>query len=190
MCRAICMGHCRTAIVLVQRLMLKKEPWRPDSQFVSLIATKKFTGVRGLEPLKAEPESAVIPLHHTPKINDLAQLVVYRNLANQSISLKINQFCRQFAGNACKKSVWFVVKQDYDFYLMSLFWKRFVWRDDRYCFKAKHYTNKGGLYTHRSCSKEAECIKILQHKYGKRVVGTVKNKPWKIKLMVALPEKA
>lgn len=83
-----------------------------------------------------------------------------------------------------------VVKQDYDFYLMTLYWKRFVWRDDRYCFKAKHYTNKGGLYTHRSCSKEIECIKILQQKFGKVVVGTVKNKPWKVKLSVALPPKA
>lgn len=83
-----------------------------------------------------------------------------------------------------------VVKQDYDFYLMSLFWKRFIWRDDRYCFEAKHYTNKGGLYTHRSCSKEIECIKILQQKFSKQVVGTVKNKPWKIKLTTHLSPKA
>lgn len=83
-----------------------------------------------------------------------------------------------------------VVKQDYDFYLMTLYWKRFIWRDDRYCFAAKHYTNKGGLYTHRSCSKEIECIKILQQKFGKKVVGTVKDKPWKVKLSVSLPSKA
>jgi hypothetical protein len=73
-----------------------------------------------------------------------------------------------------------VVKQDYDFFLMTLFWKRFVWRDQRYCFVAKHYTNKGGLCDHRSTSKEIECIKILQQKFGKQVVGTVRDKPWKV----------
>jgi len=30
-----------------------------------------------------------------------------------------------------------VVKQDYDFFLMSLYWKRFIWRDDRYGFQVK-----------------------------------------------------
>jgi hypothetical protein len=73
-----------------------------------------------------------------------------------------------------------VVKQDYDFFLMTLFWKRFVWRDQRYCFVAKHYTNKGGLCDHRSTSKEIACIKILQQKFGTNVVGTVKDKPWKV----------
>jgi len=73
-----------------------------------------------------------------------------------------------------------VVKQDYDFYLMTLFWKRFVWRDDRYAFLAKHYTNKGGLASHRSINKEVECVKILQQKFGSGVVGTVKDKPWKV----------
>lgn len=73
-----------------------------------------------------------------------------------------------------------VVKQDYDFFLMSLFWKRFIWRDDRYAFVARHYTNKGGLCGLRSTNKEIECIKILQHKFGSHVVGTVKDKPWKV----------
>jgi hypothetical protein len=63
---------------------------------------------------------------------------------------------------------------------MSLYWKRFIWRDDRYAFLAKHYTNKGGLCSHRSTNKEIECIKILQQKFGKQVVGTVKDKPWKV----------
>ena len=75
-----------------------------------------------------------------------------------------------------------VVKQDYDFFLMSLYWKRYIWRDDRYGFLAKHYTNKGGLCAHRSTNKEIECIKILQQKFGKHVVGTVKDKPWKVVL--------
>jgi hypothetical protein len=39
-----------------------------------------------------------------------------------------------------------VVKQAYDFFLMSIYWKRFIWRDDRYAFLAKHYTNKGGVF--------------------------------------------
>lgn len=73
-----------------------------------------------------------------------------------------------------------VVKQDYDFYLMTLYWKRFIWRDDRYGFSAMHYTNKGGLASHRSTNKEIECIKILQQKFGSKVVGTVKDKPWKV----------
>lgn len=75
-----------------------------------------------------------------------------------------------------------VVKQDYDFFLMSLYWKRFIWRDDRYAFLAKHYTNKGGLCAHRSINKEIECIKILQQKFGKHVVETVKDKHWKVVL--------
>ena len=75
-----------------------------------------------------------------------------------------------------------VVKQDYDYFLLTLYWKRFVWRDERYCFIAKHYTNKGGLTDHRSTPKEIECIKILQRKFGSHVVGTVKDKPWKVVL--------
>lgn len=73
-----------------------------------------------------------------------------------------------------------VVKQDYDFYLMTLYWKRFVWRDERYCFIARHYTNKGGLADLRSTTKEVECVKILQAKFGSHIVTTVKDKPWKI----------
>lgn len=83
-----------------------------------------------------------------------------------------------------------VVKQDYDFYLMSLFWKRFVWRDDRYSFIAKHYTNTGGLFTHRSTIKEKQCIKVLQQKFGRKVVTTVKDKPWKVVINTNLPPKA
>ena len=32
-----------------------------------------LAGERGFEPLKAEPESAVIPLHHSPKLNVINQ---------------------------------------------------------------------------------------------------------------------
>jgi hypothetical protein len=35
---------------------------------------------------------------------------------------------------------------------MTLYWKRFVWRDDRYEFSAMHYTNKDGLAPRRSAS--------------------------------------
>lgn len=48
-----------------------------------------FTGVRGFEPLKAEPESAVIPLHHTPKINDLQYLTI---LHERSKRVKLDHF--------------------------------------------------------------------------------------------------
>jgi len=113
-------------------------------------------------------------------------LVVSRTKCKLSTRDRINGFAMGIIKDGQRFDPRLLVKQDYDFYLMSLFWKRFIWRDDRYCFEAKHYTNKGGLYTHRSCSKEVECIKILQHKYGKRVVGMVKN----IKLTVALPAKA
>lgn len=54
--------------------------------------------------MKIESESAVLPLHNSPKTNDFAQLVVYLNSPNQSISLKIDQFCRQFADNVCRNS--------------------------------------------------------------------------------------
>ncbi len=63
---------------------------------------------------------------------------------------------------------------------MHPFSTRNRWRDDRYAFLAKHYTNKGGLCAHRTINKEIECIKILQQKFGKHIVGTVKDKPWKV----------
>ena len=47
-----------------------------------------MAGERGFEPLKAEPESAVIPLHHSPKFNDLNQQVVYINCPVWSIWTK------------------------------------------------------------------------------------------------------
>ena len=47
-----------------------------------------MAGVRGFEPLKAEPESAVIPLHHTPKINDLQYLTI---LHERSKGVKLGQ---------------------------------------------------------------------------------------------------
>ncbi len=56
-----------------------------------------MAGVRGFEPLKAEPESAVIPLHHTPKINDLQYLTI---LHERSKGVKLGQiglFCKRFA---------------------------------------------------------------------------------------------
>jgi hypothetical protein len=44
-----------------------------------------MAGERGFEPLKAEPESAVIPLHHSPKYKALNQQVVYINYPVWSI---------------------------------------------------------------------------------------------------------
>jgi hypothetical protein len=75
-----------------------------------------------------------------------------------------------------------VLKADYDFFLMSLYWKRFVWRDERYCFIAKHYTNKGGCSDYRSVPRELACVEILKQKFGTQVVGTVRDKPWKVVL--------
>ena len=48
----------------------------------------KMAGERGFEPLKAEPESAVIPLHHSPKYKALNQQVVYINCPIWSIWTK------------------------------------------------------------------------------------------------------
>jgi hypothetical protein len=93
---------------------------------------------------------------------------------------RINGFAMGVIKDGQRFDLRLVVKQDYDFFLMSLYWKRFIWRDDRYAFLAKHYTNKGGLCAHRSVNKEIQCIKILQQKYGRHVVGTVKDKPWKV----------
>ena len=47
---------------------------------------------------------------------------------------------------------------------------------------AKPCTNKGGLCSHRSTNKEIEYVNILQQKFGKNVVGMVKDKPWKVVL--------
>jgi len=73
-----------------------------------------------------------------------------------------------------------VVKQDFDFFLMTLYWKRFIWRDDRYAFVAKHYTNSGGLAAHRSIDMETRCIRIVQEKFGEHIVQQDKKMPWKV----------
>jgi len=57
-------------------------------------------------------------------------------------------------------------------------------RDDRYAFLAKHYADKGGLCAHRCTNKEIECLMILQQKFGKQVVGTVKDKPTRFFIFV------
>ncbi len=46
-----------------------------------------MAGVGGLEPPQAEPESAVLPLHNTPKTTVFKQFVVY---ILHEISVNIN----------------------------------------------------------------------------------------------------
>jgi hypothetical protein len=112
--------------------------------------------------------------------NEIADIRKFDYLQPFAPRKRINGFAMGIIKDDQRFDPRLVVKQDYDFFLMSLYWKRFIWRDDRYAFLAKHYTNKGGLCSHRSTNKEIECIKILQQKFGKRVVGTVKDKPWKV----------
>ena len=112
--------------------------------------------------------------------NEIADIRKFDYLQPFTTRDRINGFAMGIIKDGQRFDPRLVVKQDYDFFLMSLYWKRFIWRDDRYAFLAKHYTNKGGLCAHRSTNKEIECIKILQQKFGKQVVGTVKDKPWKV----------
>ena len=112
--------------------------------------------------------------------NEIADIRKFDYLQPFSTRDRINGFAMGIIKDGQRFDSRLVVKQDYDFFLMSLYWKRFIWRDDRYAFLAKHYTNKGGLCAHRSTNKEIACIKILQQKFGKQVVGTVKDKPWKV----------
>jgi hypothetical protein len=112
--------------------------------------------------------------------NEIADIRKFDYLQPFSTRDRINGFAMGIIKDGQRFDPRLVVKQDYDFFLMSLYWKRFIWRDDRYAFLAKHYTNKGGLCAHRSTNKEIACINILQQKFGKQVVGTVKDKPWKV----------
>ncbi len=43
---------------------------------------------------------------------------------------RINGFAMGIIKNGQRFDPRLVVKQDYDFYLMSLYWKRCIWRDD------------------------------------------------------------
>jgi hypothetical protein len=112
--------------------------------------------------------------------NEIPDLRKFNYIDPFSTRDRINGFAMGIIKDGQRFDPRLVVKQDYDFFMMSLYWKRFIWRDDRYSFVAKHYTNKGGLCAHRSTSKEIECIKILQEKFGSQYVGTVKDKPWKV----------
>lgn len=114
--------------------------------------------------------------------NEIPDIRKFDYISPFSTRDRINGFAMGIIKDGQRFDPRLVVKQDYDFFLMTLYWKHFIWRDDRYAFLAKHYTNKGGLSSHRSINKEIECIKILQHKFGTHVVGTVKDKPWKVVL--------
>lgn len=76
-----------------------------------------------------------------------------------------------------------VVKSDFDFYLMTLFWQRYVWCDSRYSFTAKHYTNPGGLTPLRSISVENECTSLLARKFGTDVVRQDGERPWTMSIV-------
>ena len=77
-----------------------------------------------------------------------------------------------------------VLKQDFDFSLMTLYCKRFVWRDSRYAFVAKHWSNKGGCVSYRTIEAGTRCIEIMQEKYGEDVVFPDKKLPWKIHVRI------
>lgn len=95
---------------------------------------------------------------------------------------RINGFAMGIIRDGQRFDTRLVVKQDFDFFLMSLYWKRFIWRDNRYCFQARHYTNAGGLCAHRSRAKELECVEILKQKYGAHLFSVPKDRPWNIKI--------
>ena len=110
--------------------------------------------------------------------NEIADIRKFDYLQPFSTRDRINGFAMGIIKDDQRVDPRLVVKQDYDFFLMSLYWKRFIWRDDRYAFPAKRYVNKSGLCAHRCTNKEIECIKILQQKFWKQVVGNVTDKTW------------
>lgn len=62
------------------------------------------------------------------------------------------------------------LKEDYDFFLQAIFKDRKVLRFNKYAYRARHVTQKGGCADRRTMEAEKENGKILIKKWGSKIV--------------------
>ncbi len=74
-------------------------------------------------------------------------------------------------------------KSDYDFSLMTLFRRRFFWKDNRYCWISEQLENLGGCSTWRTIERSRQDIRLLQEKYG-AAIRPVPGRPHQVSVHV------
>lgn len=79
-------------------------------------------------------------------------------------------FCAQRVSGGCRYDERLPMKEDYDYFLQVIHKYRKVLRMNKYYYQAGHLTNKGGLQGRRMLDEEERQLKLLQKKWGKRVV--------------------
>lgn len=70
----------------------------------------------------------------------------------------------------------FIVKEDYDYSLQSLYKHRRILKNQKYGVKVKHLFNSGGVVSYRSKETEENAYKLLLKKWGRRIVRRNNNK--------------
>lgn len=79
------------------------------------------------------------------------------------------------------------LKEDYDFSLQSLYRHRRVLRCNKYAWGVAHHDTPGGCKTYRSFAAEREAIRVLQCKWGPKIVRVHPKKPYEIRCQVPIP---
>lgn len=70
----------------------------------------------------------------------------------------------------------FVVKEDYDYSIMSLYRHRKVLKNQKYGVKVEHLTNAGGCVSYRTREVEEEAYQELRKKWGSKIIKRQGNK--------------
>lgn len=70
----------------------------------------------------------------------------------------------------------FIVKEDYDYSIMSLYKHRKILKFQKFGVKVQHLTNEGGCVAYRTREVEEEAFQLLKKKWGSRVVKRQGNK--------------
>ena len=78
------------------------------------------------------------------------------------------------------------LKEDYDFSLQSLYHKRRVLRFNKYAWAVEHHDTPGGCKAYRGFDTETQAIKLLQAKWGSRIVSLHPKKAFEIRVRVPI----
>ena len=70
----------------------------------------------------------------------------------------------------------FIVKEDYDYSLQSMYKHRKVFKNQKYGVKVKHLFNSGGVVSYRSRQTEEDAYNLLLKKWGNRIIKRNNNK--------------
>lgn len=79
------------------------------------------------------------------------------------------------------------LKEDYDFSIQSLYTHRRVLRFNKYAWAVEHHDTAGGCKAYRGFDTESQAIKILQKKWGSKIVSLHPKKAYEIRVRVPIP---